>query len=171
MLADLEQQAEGLALAERDALVAAQQPGEYAAVPIAARFHASVGADVRLQVVGFGVIDAELARVGEGWLLLVSGRQQSIVRLAAVTAVRGLSPRAVGAASLPLQASLGLTSALRGVATDRGEVAVHTTDGSSQRGVIGRVGADFFEVAPSEGRLRPDVELVPFAVLAAVRSV
>jgi len=169
VLADLEQQAEGLALAERDALVAEQRTGEYAAVEIAARFHASVGTEIRMQVVGLGAMEARLARVGAGWLLLASARQQSIVRLAAVSAVRGLSARAVGGAARPLAARLGLTSALRGVATDRAEVAVHTTDGSSRRGLIGRVGADFFELATSDERLTLDV--VPFAALAVVRSV
>jgi hypothetical protein len=171
VLADLEQQAEGLALAERDALVAEQRAGEYAAVEIVARFHASVGCEIRVQVVGLGAIDARLTRVGDGWLLLASARQESIVRLAAVTAVRGLSARAVGAASRPVASRLGLTSALRGVAADRAEVAVQTTDGSSRRGLIGRVGADFFEVATSDERLTPDVDLVPFTALAAVRSV
>ena len=51
---DLEQQAEGLALTERDALVAEQSRAEYAQVDLTARLHASRGTRLVLQVSGVG---------------------------------------------------------------------------------------------------------------------
>jgi hypothetical protein len=45
---------------------------------------------------------------------------------------------------------------------------LHRVDGSLSRGRLGRVGADFVEVA--DGETRWGVETVPFASLAAVRS-
>ena len=65
---DLEQQAEGLALAERDALVAEQSRSEYAAVALADRLHASVGTRLLLDVGGFGALDGRLVR-GRGRLV------------------------------------------------------------------------------------------------------
>jgi hypothetical protein len=170
LLDDLEQQAEGLALVERDALVAEQRPGEYAGVDLAARVHASVGVDVRLQVRGVGPLTGRVTRAGDGWLLLTGNGQDAVVRIAALTGARGLSPRAVSGTARAVAARLGLASALRGVAQDRSEVSVHLVDGSTRTGVLGRVGADFVEVAASPGAGARDLEIVPFAALSAVRS-
>ena len=59
---DLEQQADGIALAERDALVAEQSRAEYAAVTLADRLHASVGTRLLLDVAA-RLIDAR-TRIG-----------------------------------------------------------------------------------------------------------
>src|SRR6478672_12373653 len=78
---DLEQQAAGLALGERDALVAEQSRAEYAGVDLAARLHASAGSPVQVDVAGLGTIDASLRRVGEGWCLLDGSGQAWVVAL------------------------------------------------------------------------------------------
>src|SRR4051794_27346679 len=101
MLVDLEQQAEGLALAERDAVVAEQRPGEYAAVDLAGRLHASVGSLLRLEVLGVGLVEGRLSRVGDGWVLLATPGQERVVRLAAVVAAHGLSAGGVANAARP----------------------------------------------------------------------
>jgi hypothetical protein len=168
---DLEQQAEGLALAGRDAEVAELSRAEYARVDLAARLHASIGGAVRVGVLGLGRVDAQLSRVGEGWCLLGDGVAEWLVRAEAVTSVRGLSPQGRGAEARPITARLGLASALRGLAETRAVVVVHHVDGTSSRGVLGRVGADFLEVrvgeeSPSGGA----IEVVPFPALAALRS-
>jgi hypothetical protein len=163
---DLEQQADGLALAERDALVAEQSRAEYAGVDLAARLAASVGARVWLDVQGVGGLDGVLRRTGDGWLVLGAGAQAWVVRLAAVRRARGLSEGAVDAAARPLTARLGLASALRGLAETRLEAVLHGTDGQVTRAVLGRVGRDFVEVRPADG----PVEVVPFAAVAALRS-
>jgi hypothetical protein len=165
---DLEQQAEGLALVERDAEVAEQRRAEYARVDLAGRLHASVGQRLWLSLVGVGPLEAVLSRVGDGWCLVATG-DDWIVRLAAVASVRGLPDRAVDPGLRPVTASLGIGSALRGVQDGRGEAVLHRVDGSAVRGALGRVGADFVEVRTGEqgaGR----IEVVPFATLAAVRS-
>jgi hypothetical protein len=166
---DLEQQAEGIALTERDLLVAEQSRAEYASVDLAARLHASVGARVLLELTGVGVLDGTLVRAGDGWCLLDASGQDWIVVLRAVGAVRGLRTGGVAADARAVSARLGLGSALRGVAESRTEVVLHRLDGATSRGMLGRVGADFVELwtAPET---RGPVEVVPFGAVAAVRG-
>jgi hypothetical protein len=174
---DLEQQAEGLALAERDAMVAEQSRAEYAAVDLAARVHASVGNRVVVDVAGVGPLDATLARAGAGWCLLAAGPAEWIVRLEAVRSVRGLADGAVAEPARPVAARLGVASAVRAVAGARSPVLLHRQDGGTTRGLLGRVGRDFVEVAGTHevGGVEVvagvgGVEVVPFAAVAAVRS-
>jgi hypothetical protein len=162
---DLEQQAEGLALSERDALVAEQRVAEYAEVDLAARLHGSVGAPIRCDVVGVGRVDGELSRVGEGWLLMATDRDEWLVRLPAVLALHGLADRAVAADLRRVTARLGVASALRRVAEDQAEVLVHLVDGGTLRVLLRRVGADFVEVVEAAGQRA----VLPFAAVAAVR--
>lgn len=180
---DLEQQAEGLALSERDMEVAELSRAEYAHVALDARVHASVGREVVIGVEGLGAVPGVLARVGAGWFLLATtGEEQPgpaqewIVRLAAVQRAAGLSERALDEPSRPLSARLGLGSALRGVAAERSEVRAHLRDGAVLHGQLGRVGADFVEISLGDGggswdgeRGRLSRELVPFRALAALR--
>jgi hypothetical protein len=165
---DLEQQADGLALVERDAEVAEQSRAEYAQVDLAGRALASTGSRLRVTVAGVGALDAVLTRAGAGWWLLDDGRQEWLVAVAAVGSVRGLSSRAVAPEARPLATRLGLASALREVADTRGEAVLRGRDASLVSGVLQRVGADFVEVRVGEGR--GHLETVPFAALAAVRS-
>lgn len=171
---DLEQQAEGLALVGRDAEVAELSRAEYAEVDLAARLHASVGRSVRFGVSGLGSVEARLAGAGEGWCLLVNGPSEWLVRVAAIGSARGLSQHGRTAMARPLTARLGLTSALRGVAETRSGVVVHHLDGTSQRGLLGRVGADFVELVVGDDaaatRAPGELEVVPFASIAAVRT-
>jgi hypothetical protein len=166
---DLEQQAQGLALGERDAEVAEQRPAEYAQVDLAARLVASAGARVRLKLAGAGRLDGVLRRVGDGWCLVDDGVQDWVVRVRAVSAWRGLADRGVAVAARPLTYRLGMGSALRGVADLRLDVVVHLVDGTLLSGAIGRVGADFVEVRV-EAESGGYVESVPFGALSAVRS-
>jgi hypothetical protein len=171
---DLELQAEGLALAERDALVAEQSRAEYAEVDLAARLHASTGSRLVVEVSGVGRLEARLARVGDGWCLLDAEGQEWLVAWPAVGSVRGLAEGGVAAAARPATARLGLGSALRGVAEGRAETLLHRVDASVVRCVLGRVGRDFVEVRRSgEGavRLEGTVEVVPFGAVAAVTAV
>lgn len=166
---DLEQQAEGLVLAERDAEVAELSRAEYAHVDLAARLHGSLGTRLRVSVSGVGVVDGLLSRAGDGWCLLDATPQEWIVRLAVVGSMRGLVDRGVAAQARPVTARLGFASALRGVADARVETVVHLVDGALVRGELGRVGADFVELRSREGR-SGGAETVPFAAIAAVRS-
>ena len=167
---DLEQQAEGLALVDRDAEVAEALRAEYSQVDLASRLFASLGAHLRFTVAGVGAVEGVLRRAGEGWCLLDLATAEWVVRLPAVTAMRGLVDGGVVPTARPLTARLGLGSVLRGLAEARDETVLHRTDGSVLRGLLGRVGADFVEVA-LPGDAQGYVEVVPFEALAAVRSV
>lgn len=180
---DLEQQAEGLALAERDLELAELSRAEYAQVGFAARLHASLMRPVTLGVQGVGPVTGELARAGQDWCLVATGapteaddgrrpRQEWIVRTPAVLRARGLSDRGVDEGQRPLSARLGLGSVLRSIAAARGDLVVHLGDGTMLRGQLRRVGADFAELRVSGARGEEaghDDELVPFTAMAAVR--
>jgi hypothetical protein len=164
---DLEQQAEGLALAERDTEVAELSRAEYARVDLDSRLHASAGHRVALEVVGLGRLGGVVRRLGADWLLVEDGQAEWLVRAAAVAQATGLSPRAVHPSQRPVTARLGLGSALRGVAEERAAVRLHRLDGGTVTGVVRRVGADFVELAGEDGR--GEVVVVALGALAAVR--
>lgn len=160
---DLEQQAEGLALAERDARVADLAREGYAGIDLLARLHGAVGAEVTLRLAGLGPLRCTLLRVGPDWLLAGAEGQEWLVRLAAVEELRGLPDRAVDPVRRPPTARLGLGSVLRSIAADADPVVVHRTGGETLRARVRRVGADFVEVE-SEG-----VAVLPWHAIAAVR--
>lgn len=173
---DLEQQAEGLHLAERDAELFDRSRSEYAEVTFAARLHASVGSPVMLAVAGVGPLQGTLARVGVDWCLLETApsAQEWVVALAAVRQAGGLSERAVNEVARSVVARLPMRSALRGIADSRSEVLLHHVDGTRLRGRLARAGADFVEVIPrsDDAGARPRTrraEVVPLSMLAAVR--
>ncbi len=178
---DLEQQAQALHLAERDAEVADRAQAEYASVRLASRLHACVGMTVRLGVVGIGFLHGRVRRVGPEWLALQGGRsaalegpvQDWLVRMAAVRSVRGQPDRATDEAARSVVDRLGIGSVLRGLAQSRSPVMVHQIDGSSSAGAVRRAGADFVELVcdpqPERGS-RVTTELVALRWVAAVRS-
>ncbi|MEP7089699.1 MAG: hypothetical protein ABI776_06265 [Nocardioidaceae bacterium] len=163
---DLEQQADGLVLRERDAEVAEQRRAEYAQVDLAARLHASVGSRLVVGVTGAGVLDGVLGRVGSDWCLLRSESGEWLLRLSAVGSLRGLADRGAVAGARPVAAGLGFASALRSVAEARRDVLLHRLDGSVMLGSVNRVGADFVEVRVADAG---HLETVPFGAVAAVR--
>jgi hypothetical protein len=65
-----------------------------------------------------------------------------------------------------LTARLGLGSVLRRIAGQRDGVVVVSADGERRSGSVGRVGADFLELAVTDG----GVEVVPFAGVVALRG-
>ena len=171
---DLEQQAAGLHLAERDAEIADRSRSEYASVTLVSRLHGSVDAVVTLDVIGVGVLEGTLLRVGADWCLVRSSPSghEWIVALAAVKRAGGLTDRAVNERARSVVARLGLGSALRGVADTHAVIVVHHVDGTQGRGRLARVGADFVELASADDhRQHVDglVDVRSFDTLAAVR--
>ncbi|HNO39427.1 MAG TPA: hypothetical protein PKL71_03370, partial [Marmoricola sp.] len=77
---DLEQQAAGLSLAERESEVAELSVAHYADIDLAARLHASVGGQVQLRLLGGQLITGELTQVGADWALLRGLPEEWIVR-------------------------------------------------------------------------------------------
>lgn len=166
VLDDLEQQAEALYGADRDAELADRSRSEYQQVTLASRLMASLGTPVRLEIAGVGVVAGTLERVGSGWCLLAGPGQDWVVRLEAVSAAHGASDRSVPEVAWSPVARLGLGSALRRLA-DAGERCVlHLLDGTSHDASLRRVGADFVEAVEGEGR----IVLVAFTAVAAVQS-
>jgi hypothetical protein len=143
---DLEQQADGLFQADREAEIADRARAEYAAVSLASRLMASVGRPVVLRVTAVGTVSGVLHRVAAQWCLVAGQGQEWIIPLASVSQVRGASRRSTAEPAWSPVARLGLGSALRGVTQARGRCVVHLFDGSSHDVVPERVGADFFEV-------------------------
>lgn len=186
---DLELQAEGLALAERDLEVADLGRAAYASVDLASRLRASVGRLLFLDVYGVGNLSGRLARVGTDFVVIEStgssGSSGSsgpsgpsgsagrlwVVRCAALGRVGGLSDQAVGDDARSLSSRLGLGSVLRGFAAATVPVSTQTTAGAVVQGRVRRVGADFVELWTADGRstAQPDWELVPFEAIAALR--
>lgn len=176
LFADLEAQAAEFEHAERAAEVEERTRGELATLGLVERLRAAVGAPVRLRLAGGGQVNATVARVGPDWLLAEDGTHEVVVPLAAVQGVRGLNRySAVPGGAGAVASRLGLRSALRGIARDRSPVRVELRDGSAIEATIDRVGADFVEVAShaaGEPRRRADVrdvEVIPFAAIAAVQ--
>jgi small nuclear ribonucleoprotein (snRNP)-like protein len=168
---DLEQQAEGMHLAEREAEVGELAVGEYAGVTLVARLHGARGGSVSVRLSGGDVLLGRLVRVGADWLQLDDGSGVSwLVATAAVTGVGGLERRAVTEEALPATARLSLRSALRALSAARSDVVVRLLDGSRLEGVLGRVGQDFVEILGRRGDALGPAEAVPLRALLAVRE-
>lgn len=168
---DLEQQAAALHLEDRDAELADRVHGEYAEVTLGARLHASLGHSVRLELPGTGVAGL-LEQVGEGWCRVrtapagagagAGAARTWVVRVAAIVAVSGLSPRAVPDVALPAVARLGLRAAVRGLAEGGEPVVVRLLDGTERQLRLRRVGADFLEGEGPGPERALETLLVPF---------
>lgn len=167
LLEDLEQQAAGLHQAERDAEVAGLSVAEYADIDLCSRLHASVGAELRLRLLGGRMLSGLLTRVGTDFLLLERPGQQWLVRLPAVSRLGGVAVGSVSREALPLSARLGVRSVLRRIADAGGECQLVFSDDSVLEGRIGRVGADFLELRSPTGSAQGD-DVVPLESVAAV---
>jgi hypothetical protein len=168
VVADLEQQAVGLHLRDRDDEVDQLGQAEYAEVDLAARLHASVDAQVRLTLVDGLRLRGRLERAGADVAVVVDGSARWLVPTAAVGRADGLSSRAVSEAARPVLARLGMRSMLRRLAEDQVPVVLQLRGGERVEGRLGRVGRDFLEVCVEARRESPAV--VAFAALTAVRS-
>jgi small nuclear ribonucleoprotein (snRNP)-like protein len=170
LLEDLEQQAAGLHLAERDAETADRAAGEYARVSFGARLRASLGRQVTVTLQGGAMLEGGVVAVGEEWFAVYDGSAEWVVRVGAVTSARGLSPRAVADPARPAVTRLGLGAALRRVSQAGAEVVVLRIDGEPVRGWLGRVGGDFTELHLPRVGGEHEVNLLPFSAVAAVRA-
>lgn len=166
---DLEQQAAGMQLAERDAEVADLTVAEYSQVTLGARLHASLDLDLRVRLVGGHQVAGRLARVGEGWILLVDRSTEWIVRLGGVITMSGLSPRADSEDTWSVMDRLSLRAVLRRLSAVAEPCLVHFSDDHRSEGRVGRVGQDFFELHVGARRGR-SVQVVPVALVTALQG-
>ena len=166
---DLEQQAAGLHLQERDAVVADLTVAEYAQVSLGARLHASLGQDLRVRLEGGQVVSGRLARLGEDWLLLVDGAAEWVVCHRGVVSVSGLSTRADSEETWSVVDRLSLRAVLRRIAAAGGACVVLLRDDRQVEGRVGRVGRDFFELTVGEGVDR-QLHAVPSGAVLALQG-
>jgi ATP phosphoribosyltransferase regulatory subunit HisZ len=177
LFADLEAQADALAVAERAGAVEERTRIELGGIGLGDRLRAAVGTPVQVQLVGGLATSGTLHRVGVDWLLLdEDAGRETLVCLNAVVSVGGLGrAAAVPGSAGAVHARLSLRSALRGVARDRSPVRLHLVDGTTLDTTLDRVGADFVDLAlhaPGEARRRTEVRgvrTVPLSAIAAVR--
>jgi len=169
---DLEQQAAGLALQARDAEVAELGRAQYAEVDLLGRLHATLGRSVSLELRGAGRVAGRLVRVGRGWALVApeapSG-QEWLINLEALLEARGLSARATVEAARGVATKVSIGSAVRHLAEDRDPVLVVLMDGSTRRGRLARVGADFMELGRDGATQPQEVGVLPFTAIAVMR--
>jgi hypothetical protein len=166
---DLEQQAAGLQLVERDLEVAELTVAEYSRVSLGERLHASLDHDLRVRLVGGRQLSGRLARVGEDWMLLVDGATEWIVRTAGAVSIVGLSLRADNEKTWSVVDRLSLRALLRGLSTDSAACVIHFVDDQQLQGRIGRVGEDFVEVQVGEGAGR-SVQVVQVTTVTALQE-
>jgi hypothetical protein len=166
---DLEQQAEGMHLADRDADVADLSLAEYSRVNLAARLHASIGSDLQVRLLGGHVVGGRLARIGEDWLLLGDRTAEWVVRHAGIAGVNGLANRADHEETWSVMDRLTLRTVLRGLSGRQEHCLVRFVDGSQVEGRVGRVGDDFFELHVGDGR-DASVQVVPVAPVTAFQG-
>lgn len=166
---DLEQQAEGLHLVERDAEVADLSVAEYSSVRLSGRLHASLGQDLRVRLLGGHVVSGRLARVGEDWVLLTDHSSEWVVRHAGIATVTGLSVRSDSEKTWSVADRLSLRAVLRRLSAASEPCLVHLVDDHQADGRVGRVGQDFFELHVGQGGDR-SVHAVPVVSVLALQG-
>ncbi len=162
---DLEMQADGLYLDDRDREVEALAEAGYAEIALAERAQASVGRRLRLVLVDGSEVAGVLSRCGAGWLLLGAGPEDWLVPVPAVVLLEGLAPGSVPAAAHPRTARLGVGSVLRRLAEEGSPCVLRLRGERLVSGALVRVGADFVLVRTTGTDLD-----VPLAAVVAVRS-
>ena len=146
---------------ERDAEAGERLRIERAAVTLADRLRATRGR-VELTSRGGGRHAGRVVEVGADWVLLAAPTSQHVVRLACLTAVRGLGRAASAPASTLPPRSLG--SLLRTWCRDRAEVGVSLADGEVLAGLASAAYADHLELSTGGGA----TVAVPWEALAVV---
>jgi hypothetical protein len=152
---------------------------EIAGIVVADRLRGAIGQKIDVTLRSGTLVSGALSHVGSEWLVLNEGRHQWLVPVAAALTYQGLG-RQTRTSQSKTPHRPGLASALRILARDRVELAVHLLAGMPEergmRGVIDRVGTDHFDLAvtlPGEVRRSGNVvsvATVPFQSLAALRS-
>lgn len=165
LLEELEQDAERLVLEARDAEVADLARAEYSQVHLVDRLHGSVGALVAVEARGGFRVRGQVSRAGDGWVLLAeSTARQVVVALVHVVGLSGVAEAAVVEEARGAASRLRITSVLRTAAAAGGPVTLALVEGGARSGRLRRVGADFVELARSDGA----VEVLPVAAVVAM---
>jgi hypothetical protein len=166
LLEDLEQQAVGQFLLERDQVVGELEEDTARSVGWADRLRGSLGSDVSLTVQGYGQVSGRLERVGRDWCALRTHSAEVVVLLDAVMTLRRLEGGVVGAESEPVLSRLGVGSFVRGMVAEGRRLRMFLRDGTQVQGRPLRAGADFVEIAGDAAAEAAVV--VPLGALAAL---
>lgn len=176
---DLEAQLASERLLGLESEVSERARVEIAGIDVCDRLRGAIGQEIEVKLRSGTHVSGTLSHVGSESFVLDQGRQQWLVPLSAALAYQGLGRQALAVQSTASQ-RLGLASALRMLARDRAEVAVHLLESAqgeeAMRGVVDRVGRDHFDLAvmlPGEVRRSGNVvsvATIPFQSLAALRS-
>jgi hypothetical protein len=152
---------------------------EIAGIDVCDRLRGAIGQEIDVKLRSGTQLSGTLSHVGSESLVLDQGRHEWLVPITAVMVYQGLGRQARTAPSSASQ-RLGLASALRVLARDRAELAVHLLEPAqgdeAMRGVVDRVGRDHFDLAvmvPGEVRRAGNVvsvATIPFCSLAALHS-
>src|SRR3712207_719261 len=145
LFADLEAQLESEERADFEAELGDLVRAERSAVALRDRLRAQVGSTLTWHLRGQSM-EARLLDVGSDWALLRDARGDSLLPLAALVGISGIT-RAAALDDGPVARSLRLTIVLRGLARDRSPVLVTLAGGGALAGTIDRVGADHVDVA------------------------
>jgi hypothetical protein len=180
LFADLEGQLAAEGRRELDSEVAERTRRERALVDLAARFAASTGRALVLDLAGGYRVEGMLVDHGEDWLLLAASQTsrpgaagEVLVPVAGVVTLTGLS---TGAEPGRAARRFALGYALRVLARDRATVALRLAGGAALVGTVDVVGADHLVLAEhpaGEPRRRGNVRrlvTVPVRALLAVES-
>jgi len=179
LFTDLDAQLAAADAAELAGEVSDRTRREVSRLHLADRARLAVGAEVSVGLGASGTVAGRLEREGPGWWLLTGGPagMDQLLCTAALSWVAGLPALAADPdAQSVVQARLGLTYALRGIARDRAPVTVLLIDGSTCTGTIDRVGADFLDLAehaPGEPRRTGAVRgarTIALSAIAVIRS-
>lgn len=162
LFADLESQAAVAELDELDDEVAQNEAAEAAGTTLGARLRAHRAVRVTVGSRDGALHVGTVVDCTESWVLLAELRRRTLLPLAAVTWVEGLTGALVEASGIDSRVSLG--HALRAVAEAEDEVTV-ALDGRCAVGVVTRVAKDHVDL-----RLEPSgtVLVVPFPALVSV---
>lgn len=172
ILDDWEGRAQAEFALERGAEIRDRGQAEYAEVTLAGRLMASRGRQVSLEVDGVGGLHGALVRSAADWLLLEASGSEWLVPHRSLLAIEGASARSLPEAAWSPLSRLSLTSALRRLADAGPPCLLYRRDGGRLEARPRRVGRDFVEVEVEreEARARARILLVPYAGIAAVRS-
>lgn len=173
LFADLEAQLEEADRLALSAQVADRTRRERATVSWTDRAATALGERLGFQT-PVGPIRGTLQDLGSDWLLLEEhGRGSALLPLAAVLSVIGLPAHSTDGRGLGRRFGIGV--ALRGIARDRGAVAIQDVHGGVVVGTIDTVGSDHLDVAehPADAVRRTAMltgrRAVPFRAIAVVR--
>lgn len=160
---DLEGQFSAAEAAGFEGDVASLAEAERGSIALSSRVAASAGAAVGIVTRGGHRVSGQIVDAANEWLLVEAGAAQTLVPLAAIAGVTGLSSRATESGGV--RRRLGLGHALRGLARERATVRL-TCGPTTRPGQLISVGHDFVDFLADGG----PVEAVPISAIEAVAS-